>query len=130
MNKQKISKIGLLCIRNKKLLVVYKPKIGLYITPGGKIDPKETYKECIKREIYEELGCDARNLTYFRTFKGLNEKSNILYLKCYFGYLQGKITPKNEINNYIWIGRNYTNIPLGPILKNKIIPSLIRRGLM
>ena|SRR3989338_10979872 len=132
MNKQKISKIGLLCIQDKKLLVVFKPKIGLYITPGGKIEPQETDTGCLKREVQEEIGCSIRDLVYFGVFNGTTP-DGFLHQKCYFGNLEGKITlnPSDTINGYSWIDRNSAgNIPLGPMLKDQIIPELMKRGLM
>lgn len=134
MKKQQINKIGLLYISNKKLLVVHKPSIGLYITPGGKIELNESGHKCITREIHEELGCSVRNLVYFETFKGFNESNEPLRLKCYLGKLKGKIilNPNDSINDYIWVDKNWkqTNIKLAPILEYQIIPKLIRKGLI
>src|SRR3989338_5265350 len=132
MNKQKISKIGLLCIQEKKLLVVFKQKIGLYIPPGGKIEPQETDTECLEREVQEEICCSVGNLVYFGTFNGTTPEG-YLHQKCYFGNLVGKIAlnPSDTINGYSWIDRNSAgNMPLGPMLKEQIIPALIKKGLM
>ncbi len=128
MNKH-ISKIGLLCIQDEKLLVVFKPKIGLYITPGGKIELHETEIECLEREIQEEIGCSVGNLVYFGTFNG-TAPEGFLHQKCYFGNLEGKIAlnPSDTINGYSWISRNsIDNMPLGPMLREQIIPALIEQ---
>ncbi|MEK6860107.1 MAG: NUDIX domain-containing protein [Nanoarchaeota archaeon] len=134
MKNNYIKKIGLLYIKNKKLLVVYKPKIGVYITPGGKCELNEADFECLKREIQEELGCSVNNLSYFGTFKGETmESSKTLKQKCYFGKLTGiiKINPNDTINSYTWINRNYQNknVKLGKMLESQIIPKLIKGGL-
>ena len=131
MNKKNISKIGLFCIQNKRLLVVFKPNIGLYITPGGKIEPYETETECLEREIKEELGCSICNLVYFGIFNGTTPEGDFLHQKCYLGDLEGKITlnPDDTINGYSWVDRySIYNIPLGPMLKEQIIPTLIEQG--
>jgi len=129
METQQIQKIGLLCIENGKLLVVYKKNIGVYITPGGKIEPSETDEDCLEREIREEIGCCIKNIEHFGTFR-----TDSLQQKCYFGKLEGNITlnPEDTITGYRWIDRNYDrqSIPLGPMLKDQIIPELMKRGLM
>jgi len=44
--------------------------IGHWVTPGGKLDPKEPLVEGVKREIKEELGIEAKvgNLLYIQQF--------------------------------------------------------------
>lgn len=131
MKKQQITKIGLLCIKNNKLLVVYKTKIGLWITPGGKSYPGETDIECLKREINEEINCKIKNINYFDSFRGYTEKGEPLLLKCYLGEVECniKLNPNDTIRDYRWIRyNNYKKekISIAPILKNQIIPKLNR----
>ncbi len=127
MNKQIINKIGILCIKNKELLVVYKPKIKQYITLGGSLEEGETNFECMTREAMEEISCTVKNFTYFNTFK-----RNNITIHCYFANLKGKINPQNEIKKVKWINRHSINskLPLAHLLKNQIIPELIRRKIL
>jgi len=127
-----INKIGLICIRNKKLLVVHKRDIYQYITVGGKTKPKETDIACLNREVKEEIGCKVKDLVYFTTFDMILLNETKLHQKCYFGKIYGKINPNNEIDDYLWISRNWKRykIKLGPMLEHQIIPKLIQEELL
>ncbi len=58
--------------RNDKILIAQRPlqakcHPGLWEFPGGKVEDGETLQECLKRELYEELGIYAEIGEYFCT---------------------------------------------------------------
>ena len=52
-----------LVFRNGKLLITQRPPQahlgGLWEFPGGKREPRESFKACLKRELREELGIEV-----------------------------------------------------------------------
>lgn len=134
MKNQNINKIGLLCILDKKLLIVHKKKLDQYITLGGKIESGETDEECLEREVKEEIGCKIKEVTYFATFKRISPDGTSLNQKCYLGQLEGipTINSNDSIDGYTWIDRNWKeqNLKLAPMLEYQIIPKLISLDLL
>lgn len=54
---------GVIVVNKKGQILIGKcSKSGLWCTPGGHVDPGETYEEAAKRELYEEAGVKALNL--------------------------------------------------------------------
>ncbi len=55
-----------LLFRNGKLLITQRHADahlgGLWEFPGGKREPGETFEQCLRRELHEELGCDVEVL--------------------------------------------------------------------
>lgn len=60
--KKTISVVGAVIYQDKKILCAQRPTNkslgGLWEFPGGKIEPGETEKEALEREIQEELKCE------------------------------------------------------------------------
>jgi 8-oxo-dGTP pyrophosphatase MutT (NUDIX family) len=133
--KDPIYKVGALCIREQKLLLVHKKDIDLYITLGGKLKPGESELECLARETQEELGCSVRNPRPFRTFEGmLFDGSRKLIQSCYLVDLEGafRLNPADSVDGYIWVPRDYDpgQVRVAPMLERQIIPALAQQGLL
>jgi len=135
-SRNRIEKAGALCIRDNKLLVVRKKGLEGYITLGGKIELGETPIICLQREVKEEIGCEIKNPKYFATFSGITiNDSKTLRLRCYTAEFEGDpiLNPHDSVDRYYWISYEdfkKSKIPLAPLLKKMVIPSLIERGLL
>ena len=79
-----------------------------FYLPGGKIDPGETAREAIKREIKEELGVELVPGTLRRlgTFAGQGHNQPdgaIIRMTCFTGTYEGRLTPASEIAELRWL---------------------------
>ena len=100
---------------------------------AGKKEKGESDEVCLHREIKEELGCDCSNLKYWETFFDKTHDGKELELRAYFGDLVGeiKLNPEDNIDGFIWVEKNYyPELKLASLIKHKIIPSLVERGLI
>ncbi len=53
---------GIVLWRPRQILLVRHPKLGVWLYPGGHVEPTETPDETVVREIKEETGVDAELL--------------------------------------------------------------------
>ncbi len=69
-NKKRIVEVGVACIyKNGKYLIQSRPPgksfPGAWEFPGGKRNPGERFRDCVRREIQEELGVDVSVRPHF-----------------------------------------------------------------
>ncbi|MEF9935164.1 MAG: (deoxy)nucleoside triphosphate pyrophosphohydrolase [Clostridium sp.] len=94
---------------NKEILCALRsPKMSLpnyWEFPGGKIEPNETIKQAIEREIQEELSCtiEFENIFNDNTHEYDNFIVNLITVKC---TLISGIPTASEHSKLIWLSRD------------------------
>jgi len=69
--------------------------IGLYSLPGGHLEGGESFEECCKREVKEEVGIDIDNIKqvpYVENNLFRKERKHYITLFFYADYVGGKVT--------------------------------------
>lgn len=135
------NKIGLLVLsEDSKKFLVCEPgdkytlkNVTQYLMPGGKLEEKSDF-ECLESEIKEELGCkinkDSLQLIGEYTDIAATPGKDVM-IRLYQGGLMGEPRASTEIGAIYWIGKeDATNPKVSPIIRNKIIPDLIVRGIL
>jgi 8-oxo-dGTP pyrophosphatase MutT (NUDIX family) len=105
-----------------------------FLMPGGQLEG-ESDIECLHREVQDELGCDVRDesIEFVAEYTDVaaSHPDRDVSIKLYQGVLAGEPHPKAEIGALHWIGKaDVGNELVSPIIRNKIIPDLITRGLL
>jgi 8-oxo-dGTP diphosphatase len=133
------NKIGLLILdKDQTKFLVCEPgqkyeekTVTQYLMPGGQLE-EGSDKECLKREIKEELNCelDEKSIEYIGEYTDVAAagQGRDVMIRLYKGNLIGEPKPSSEIGALVWIGKeDINNQKVSPIIKNKIIPDLIKR---
>lgn len=136
------NKIGLLVLNEDQTsFLVCKPgkkyldkRVIQYLMPGGQLE-ENSDEECLKREIKEELDCDLdeKSLEYVGEYIDVSAATpeRDVMIRLYKGNLIGSPEPSSEIGALYWLGKNDIDNPkVSPIIKNKIIPDLIKKKIL
>jgi 8-oxo-dGTP diphosphatase len=92
--------VGLVHVRDGRLLVVRSRTKGAFYLPGGKLEPGETPEQALHREVLEELGVGLRDVAGHKRYlePAYGEGPDTLVdMACFTGDLVGSPAPSGEI---------------------------------
>lgn len=129
-----IHKAAGILIKNKKLLVERSKGKAFFISPGGSIEPGETPKQALVRELREEFGLqtEEENFEEFGVFSAPaagQEGMTVIMETFMVKKWTGIPTPNSEVEEIMWITSDIPkSIKVGSIFEHEVIPRLKKLG--
>jgi 8-oxo-dGTP diphosphatase len=130
MSDYQIYKAAGVIVKDRKALVEKSKNKDFFLAPGGKIEPGETPKQALVRELKEEFDIDVieSDLEFLNTFydkaagqEHLILREDVFVVKKWLG----EPRPNSEVEKIAWINSSISNdMKLGSTYANKIIPLL------
>lgn len=131
-----IYKAAGIIVQNRKLLFTRAKDMAFFIDPGGKIEPGETAKQALVRELKEELDVDVNeaDLKPFGEFtaEAANNKGKTVHMTAFIvKKWSGDIKPCAELEELRWLTSDIpSDIQVGSIFGGKVLPKLQELGLV
>lgn len=129
-----IYKAAGIILQDGKMLVERSVGKPAFIAPGGRLQPSETGKTALVRELEEEFGIkvDESDLEEFGTFSAAaaNHPSQQVHIQVFLvKKWQGKVTPSAEVEEIMWINSDLPkDVQIGSIFGHKVVPRLKEQG--
>jgi 8-oxo-dGTP pyrophosphatase MutT (NUDIX family) len=132
-----IHKAAGIIIKNRRLLVERSKGKDVFVAPGGKLEPGETPRQAVIRELKEEFQLDIaeNDLEIFGTFyaeaAGSHNAGKTLQMDVFTIRNVGEITPDSEVEEIRWITSNIpADIEVGSIFAHDVLPKLKAQDLV
>lgn len=121
-------KVAAVILRDEtgKVLTVRKRGTSLFMFPGGKPEPDETFADAAVREAYEELGVHLTSLAPYGSFTApaANEEGATVEAEVFTAVLLDAPSPAAEIEEIAWVDPDSPHVALAPLLAEQVFPTL------
>lgn len=129
-----IEKVAAVIIRDHQVLVCRKHGTGVFLSPGGKIEPGETAEQCLRRELREELDVSLAVIRPFGTYTAASAlEDEQVRVQVFIANIDGEPEPSTEIVELAWVGSDVgrnNGLSVGSVFAEQVIPDLIDEGMI
>ena len=131
-----IYKAAGIIIKDRKMLVERSQGKPAFIGPGGRLEPGETPKQALVRELSEEFQIQVAesDLEPFGRFSAgaANHPGQQVHMETFLvKHWKGEIRPASEIEEIMWLTSDLPQgVTLGSIFAHEVLPQLKQRGLI
>ena len=131
-----IYKAAGIIIQNRRALAERSAGKPAFVQPGGRIEPGETARQALVRELKEEFSIDVQetDLEPFGTYsaKAANHPGQQVHMQVFMvTSWRGDIRPDNEVEELLWLSSEPPEgVEIGSIFVHDILPKLKREGLI
>jgi len=106
----KLPTVGLIALKDNKILLAFSKNKKAWYLPGGKIDANETAVQALRREVKEELNMDVDpdKLKFYChiSVEAYGEKEQLMMEQdCFLYEIDQNIVPGNEIEAVAYFNR-------------------------
>lgn len=94
--------------KEDKILLARGPQFPhqMYSVLAGYVDPGETLEQCVRREVFEEVGLKVKNITYFNSQPWPFSRSLLMGFTC--DWEEGEIViDPTEIEDAAWFNKSH-----------------------
>lgn len=114
-----------------RILLVRKRGTGVFMQPGGKIEPGEAPLGALQREVHEELGIaiDPASARYLGRFSApaAHETDATVVAEAFWLDIQSTPTPQAEIEETRWVDpAEPGQLELAALSRHHILPAYLR----
>lgn len=125
-----VTRVAAVIVKEGNILMVINHDYGDLWFPGGKIEKGESDRECLQRELREEVDLNLKSMKFFGKYTNESPYSNHLTEnRIYIAQAQGNPNPGFEIDEHVWLSKEdfenerYSMIEIN---QKEIIPDLIQ----
>lgn len=116
---------------DRRVLLVRKRGTGIFMQPGGKLEPGEAPEQALVRELREELALeiDPGTASYLGSFSApaAHEENTTVIAEAFCLPLTGEPTPQAEIEEIRWVDpANPGQLRLAVLSRDHILPAHLR----
>jgi 8-oxo-dGTP diphosphatase len=136
MDNNDIYKASGIILKDRKVLVERSQGKEYFIHPGGKIEPGETAKQAVIRELKEEfqIDVDEQDLELFdqNSAPAANSPEVQVHMDVFLvKKWRGELKPDSEVEETRWLTSNVPkDIKVGSIMEHETIPKLKAQNLI